>query len=296
MKRKLKVIFSCLLLAGFLNGQDLPISNLFLFQLEWVDSILLFQSPQFLTDFNKLGYNNQPQFLSNTELLVSSALQGENQTDIYLLDLEKKTRLRVTQTPESEYSPRPTPDNLYFSVVRVETDADRTQRLWQYPLDRRDKGKPVFKYLRGVGYYYWLDRFRLALFNVATTNYLTIGDTRDESTRQLAPDIGRCFQTSPNGRLVYVHKIAEDNWVIKAMDPNTLQVETIIKTPAGSEDFVILRDGSILMGKGSRIYKYHPLKDTTWVEMAELKNLGIYNVTRMAVSGDNKLVVVNGRA
>jgi hypothetical protein len=279
-----------------LRGQDLPISNIFLFQLEWVDTVLLFKSPKFLTGYNKLGYNNQPQFISNTELLVASALPGETQTDIYLLDLEKKSRLRMTQTPESEFSPRPTPDNLHFSVVRVETDADRTQRLWQYPLDRGDKGKAVFRFLRGVGYYHWLDRFRVALFNVAATNYLTIGDTRDESTRQLAPDIGRCLQTSPSGRLVFVHKKSAENWVVKAMDTNSLQVEEIIKTPAGSEDFVILKDGSILMGKGSRLYKFHPLKDKNWVEMADLKNLGVYNVTRMAVSGDNKLVLVNGRA
>ena len=282
-----------LLLASQGFTQTLPNSNIFLLETEWSDTVLLFKNPKFLTGFNKQGYNNQPAFISNTELLVTVGMSGDNQTDIYLLDLEKKSKLRMTRTAESEYSPHLTPENLFFSVVRVETDEGRSQRLWQYPLDRKDGGKPVFKYLRGIGYYYWLDRFKVALFNVATTNYLSMGDTRDESTQHLTPGIGRCFQSSPNGRLVFVHKITDNNWVIKAMDKNSLQVEEITKTISGSEDFVILKDGSILMGKGSRLYRCHPVKKQGWHEVADLKNIGIYNISRMAVSGDGKLAIVN---
>jgi hypothetical protein len=296
----MRILILCLLVfllrATISLGQDLPNTNVYLLQMEQVDTILTFNSPQLLTASNAGGYNNQPNFLSNTELMMTVGLENTNQTDIYLFDLEKKTRLRMTKTPESEYSPQVTPENLFFSVVRVETDEGRSQRLWQYPLDRKDKGKPVFKYLRGIGYYYWLDRFRLALFNVADVSYLSLGDTRDESTRHLAPGVGRSFQKSPNGRLVFVHKITEGNWVIKAMDTNSLEVETIVPALSGCEDFVILKDGSILMGKGSRLYQFHPRKDTTWREVAELKNLGIFHITRLAASADGKLAIVNGGA
>jgi len=294
----MRILILCLLIillrTNFSQCQDLPNTNVYLLQIEQVDSILTFTSPQFLTEFNAKGYNNQPSFLSNTELMMSVGLENANQTDIYLFDLEKKTRLRMTKTPESEYSPQVTPENLFFSVVRVETDAGRSQRVWQYPLDRKDKGRPVFKYLRGIGYYYWLDRFRVALFNVADVNYLSLGDTRDEATRHLAPSVGRSFQKSPNGRLVFVHKITEGNWVIKAMDTNTFEVETIVPALPGCEDFVILKDGTILMGKGSRLYQFHPRKDTTWREVAELNNLGIFHITRLAASFDGKLAIVNG--
>lgn len=282
-----------LLLASFCQAQSLPVSNVYLLQTDWSDTVLLFKNPEFLTGFNKQGYNNQPSFINNTELLLSVGMAQDNQTDIYLLDLERKTKLRMTRTAESEYSPQMTPDHLFFSVVRVETDEGRSQRLWQYPLDRKDSGKPVFKYLRGIGYYHWLDRFKVALFNVASTNYLSLGDTRDENTQHLSPNIGRCFQTSPNGRLVFVHKITDNNWMIKAMDRNTLQVEEITKTVSGAEDFVLLKDGSILMGKGSRLYRFKPVKGNRWEEVADLKNLGVYNITRMAVSGDGKLALVN---
>jgi hypothetical protein len=275
-------------------AQDLPNTNIYLFTVQQADSTFLFGSPKFLTAFNKNGYNNQPHFLSNTELLVTCGMGNEQQTDIYLLDLERNTRLRMTRTPESEYSAAQTPDNLYFTVVRVETDEGRSQRLWQYPLDRKDAGKPIFRYLRGIGYYAWLDKYRLALFNVADVNYMSLGDTRDDNTRHLAPNIGRCFQNSPNGRLVFVHKLTDSRWVIKAMDKNTLETQEIIQTIGGVEDFAILKDGSILMGKGSRLYKFHPKKDTKWVEIADFKGVGITSISRLAASGDGKLAVVNG--
>ncbi|MEK7256170.1 MAG: hypothetical protein AAB316_15570 [Bacteroidota bacterium] len=283
------VLFSC-----FCFAQNLPTTNIYLLQIEKQESLYVFRSPRHLTAFNLGGYNNQPAFISNTELLFSAALKGENQTDIYLLDLQKNTRLRMTRTPESEYSPMVTPENLFFSVVRVETDAERSQRLWQYPLDRKDKGKPVFKYLRGIGYYYWLDRARVALFNVADVNYMSIGSTQDESTRHLAPNIGRCFQMSPSGRLVFVHKVTPDKWMVKAMDKATLAIEEIVETVSGSEDFAILKDGTILMGKGSRLYKFHPKQDQKWMEVADLRKVGITSISRLAVSGDNKLAIVNG--
>ncbi len=77
------------------------------------------------------------------------------------------------------------------------------------------------------------------------------------------------------------------------MERGTLRTQTIIKTLPGAEDFTILSNGTILMGKGSRIYKYHPNKDADWVEMVDLKSIGIYNVTRIDARGD-KLVLVDG--
>lgn len=291
-----RTFFVALALFFFQNltAQDLPNTNVYALDMTFRDTLVQFTNPKFLTDFNKNGYNNQPAFLSNSELLMTVQLEGDSQTDIYLFDLANKTKVRMTKTAESEYSAKPAPGDLYFSVVRMETDAEQSQRLWQYPLDRADSGRPVFRFLRGIGYYQWLDRFTVALFNVgATNNYLTIGNTRDGSTRQMAPNIGRCFQVSPSGRLVFVHKVTKDRWVLKAMDKSTMQTEEIIRTLPGSEDFVILKNGALLMGKGSRLYTFHPNRDKDWMEMVDLKNLGIYNITRLDARG-NKLVLVNG--
>lgn len=296
MQKILVTLAACALLATHARSQDLPTCNIYVFKTSMQDTLLMLSDPQFLTAFNKNGYNNQPCFVNNTDLLFASASPKDKQTDIYLLDLEAKTKLRMTHTAESEFSPKPTPDNLFFSVVRVETDADRSQRLWQYPLDRQDGGKASFRYLRGVGYYHWLDKFKVAIFNVTggDLNYLSLADTRDAAIANLSPSIGRCFGTSPNGKLVYVHKVTEGNWIIKALDKNSLEVTEITKTISGVEDFVVMKDGAILMGKGSRLYRFHPVKSKAWQEVADLKKVGVTNITRMAVSGDGKLAVVNG--
>ena len=296
MKKLIATLAAALMLTANAFGQDLPTCNIYLFGTSMQDSLLTLSNPQFLTGFNKNGYNNQPSFVNNAELLIASASPNDRQTDIYLLDLTAKSRLRMTRTAESEFSPKPTPDNLFFSVVRVETDEDRSQRLWQYPLDRQDAGKAAFRFLRGIGYYHWLDKFKVALYNVTSgdLNYLSMADTRDAAIQNLSPSVGRCFQTSPNGRLVYVHKIADGNWVIKALDKNTLEVTEICKTISGAEDFVIMKDGSILMGKGSRLYRFNPTRSKNWQEVAELKRIGVNDITRMAVSGDGKLAIVNG--
>jgi hypothetical protein len=296
MQKMFTTLAAAVLLTFSALGQDLPNCNIYLFETSMQDSVLTLGKPKFLTGFNKSGYNNQPCFVNNTDLLITSASPNDKQTDIYMLDLEAKTKLRMTRTAESEFSPKPTPDNLFFSVVRVETDDDRSQRLWQYPLDRKDDGKPAFKYLRGVGYYHWLDKFKVALFNITSgdLNYLSVADTRDAAIANLSPSVGRCFQNSPNGRLVYVHKVTDGNWIIKALDKNTLEVTEIVKTISGVEDFVIMKDGAILMGKGSRLYRYHPLRGKAWQEVADLKKTGVINITRMAVSGNGKLAIVNG--
>ncbi|MCC6726315.1 MAG: hypothetical protein IT258_17540 [Saprospiraceae bacterium] len=296
MKKFLTSLLAIGFMASLVVAQDLPVSNIYLFKTSVQDSGLALSEPQFLTVFNKNGYNNQPAFLNNNELLIASAGPNDRQTDIYLLDLVAKTKMRMTRTAESEFSPKPTPDNLYFSVVRVETDADRTQRLWQYPLDRQDEGKPSFRYLRGVGYFHWLDKFKVALFNITSgdLNYLSLADTRDAAIANLSPSIGRCFGTSPNGKLVYVHKVNDSNWIIKALDKNSLEVTEITKTISGAEDFAIMKDGAIIMGKGSRLYRYHPVKSKTWQEIADLKKQGITNITRLAASSDGKLAIVNG--
>ena len=284
-----------LLPMASLCAQDLPRSAVFLFRLSWQDSALQFSEPKYLTGFNPRGYNNQPCFISEHELLLTVGMEGQDQTDIYLLDLEKRQQLQLTNTAESEYSPRMTEDGLHFSVVRVEKDEDRTQRLWQYPFDRKDSGKPVFRFLRGIGYYHGLDTSRLAVFNVANPNFLSVADIRDGATQYITSDIGRCFGLSPNGRLVFVHKITEDRHVIKAMDRNSLEIQEISLALPGSEDFVILDDGSILMGKGSRIYRMHPLvKRDAWKEVVDLKTIGVTQITRMALSEDGKLAVVTG--
>ncbi|RMF22815.1 MAG: hypothetical protein D6765_13850 [Bacteroidetes bacterium] len=292
MKRLASLLVFLLPFSGLI-AQELPNTQVYLFEIEQVtDSQFVFRNPKYLTGFNPYGYNNQPCFINNQKLYLSVRFPQSKQTDIYALDLEKNTKLQVTHTAESEYSPTLMPDGYHFSAVRVELDEVNSQRLWKFPISRLNNGEPLLPFVPNVGYHFWLDAQNVALFLVDQPNYLAIANITNGSIRQMTPNIGRCFQRSPSGRLVYVHKVTESEWWIKALDPRTLESQNIVQTLPGSEDFAILPDGTILMGNGPRLYKYHPRKDSGWVLIGDFRAYKISSITRLAVSKDNKLAFV----
>lgn len=283
------LLFSSLLFA------QLPTTNVYLFDLTAGDRDFRFSNPRYLTDFNPVGYNNQPVFISDEELFVTVQLPSMAQPDIYSLNLTDKTKTRITRTPSGEYSPQRMPDYYNFSAVRQEVAGrDTVLRLWQFPLNRLTNGRPLFRYLTGMGYYAWLDSRRVALFMVDTPNYLALANTdRDEVTR-IAENVGRCFQRMPNGNLAYVQKSASGPWYL--MEKNTYRPESeprqLVATLPNAEDFFVLPNGVFLMGKGSKIYAFDPLRDNDWRELVDLRFYQISNITRLAVSNDYKIAIV----
>lgn len=253
---------------------------------------MVFYRPQVLTDFNKNGYNNQPSFFGNDELYISvQTAEDTTQTDIYKLSPTEKKKYRVTKTQTPEYSPTLMPDGEYFSVVRVETDG--RQRLWKLPLDRSTSGKPILPEMDKIGYHFWLNDSELALFNVGKTNSFSIANVDTGTNIKLATSIGRCFQKTATGNLAYVFKATESTWIVQEMDLATKKSTRLIKTLDGAEDFVILDDGTFIMGHGSTLYKFHPAYDIAWLPVADFSYYGIKNITRLAVNQNNRIAIVS---
>jgi hypothetical protein len=259
------------------------------------DSLWKPSAPVFLTGFNKSGYNNQPAFFSANDLwLTAQTPEDGEQTDLYALDLALRTRTRVTATPAtSEYSPALMPGGRRFSAVRVEEDG--TQRLWSFPLDRSDNGRPEVPHITGVGYHCWLRDTLLALFIVGDDGnphtLQTIG-TRSKRTQRIANNIGRCLQLLPDGRLAFVQKPTDDTWLLKAYQMKNNQTDVVVKMPSGCEDFTLLPDGAFLTGKGAKLLQYKPGRDADWRECADLSKYGVKNITRLTAHKSGKLVVV----
>jgi len=285
------ILIALLVIAHALVAQTKP-THVYLFDVRQMnDTVFEFTQPQMLTAFNPRGYNNQPAFFSNTELYISSRRPSETQPELYALDLERKTKTRVTNTPEGEYSPMLMPDAFQFSAVRMEVaGADTVQRLWQFPKDRLSNGRPVFKYLNKIGYYHWLNSRQVALFIVGDPNQLVVAEVDFDRLTPVATNPGRCFRTMPDGNLVFVMKSNYGNWKIMKKKPMDRNVEPmpIIDTLPGSEDFVVLPDGTILMGSGSRIYRAAPVapgkNEWEWTQIADLRFYNIREITRLAVS------------
>lgn len=259
----------------------------------------LFSKPQvlsvkYLNGYNKKGYNNQPRFLSYDEIMLTSAIDTQQVTDIYQLNLRTEEFFRVTATDQiSEFSPAPSPGNSHFTCVRIEADG-KDQSLWQYPNDRSGTGKRLLPNLKNIGYYAWLSKDTAAVFLVGSTNTLAITNTSTQKADIVLDDIGRCLKTGSDGNLYLVHKTRPDAWVLKSYDLKDKAMSTITQMPQGCEDFDILSDGSFITGSGSTLKIYNPVKEKQWVTVADFKDRGIMHISRIAASRD-RIAFVNSR-
>lgn len=278
------------------EAQSLPTTNIFCFDMDKFGEQYEFKNPKFLTGFNPTGYNNQPQWVNNNELYLSVMTPRDTfQTDIYSLSFLNNVLTRVTATSESEYSPTLTPDRKHFSCVRVDVGRLPAQRLWIYPTDRTDAGRDLLPLHQSIGYHTWLTDKKVALFILdGSSNYLKIVNVDDQSSIQLMSGIGRSFGKLPDGKLAFIQKATAQTWYIKSLDPISYSTDIVIQTLPGSEDFVILPDGTILMGTGSKLYSYKlrdPLKE--WREVMDFAKYGIYNIKRMSINRDqNRIALV----
>ena len=80
---------------------------------------------------------------------------------------------------------------------------------------------------------------------------------------------------------------------IKELNTQSLRSNIIVETLEGSEDFIVLEDGTYLMAKGPKIYSYKSKVDSDWKQVADLSNYGIRDITRIAFNGQQTLVVVD---
>ncbi len=284
------------MMTQHVKAQNLPKTNVVVFDMQRSGDNFSLSNGRMLTGFNQTGYNNQPHFVNNYEIYLTSQATNSPQSDIISLSLASGVKASVTATPESEYSPALTPDRRFFTVVRTDAGGEKRQRLWRYPIDRSNAGEAVLKYHTMVGYYTWLSDTTLACFMLeGAENYLAIVNTRNENSVRLANNIGRSLLRAPNGNLLFIHKGSTQTWFVKSLDPISNTSKIVIQTLPNSEDIICLPDGTLLATSGSKLYAYNMNKgDQTWREIANLADYGLSNLKRLAVNRDlDKIALVN---
>ncbi len=292
MKRLILVL--CILAVNAVAQNAPPGTDVFLVDLAIQAGQLKFGTPENIT--NRDGYDNQPSFLEDGNALLYTSVRNGKPTDIYRYDIRSKADRQMTNTPEGEYSATLMPGGKSFSVIRVE--ADSTQRLWKFPIDG---GAPslVLEKIKPVGYHAWFDENTVLLFVLGTPATLQLVDIPTEQSTTLAGNVGRSLHRIPGQmRMSFVHKVTNDEWIIKSLDPKTRQIETIVKTLPGAEDYVWTPDGNtILMGKGSKLYRWSAGQGEQWQEAADFSAHGVRDMTRLAISprGDRLAFVAADR-
>ena len=272
----------------------LPATDIYLVQLSKDGESFKVGTPENIT--NRGGYDNQPSFLSDSENLIYTSIREDNQADIYAYNLIEHSTLRIVYTrPESEYSPTLMPDGGGISVVRVERDS--TQRLWRFPFIESDPVLLMAK-VKNIGYHAWVDSQTVALFVLGNPPTLQLANLQQDSSKIITSGIGRCLRLKPNTKSVtFIQKTTPDQWFVKLYDTDSEEIDSVVETVAGSEDYEWYPDGSTLfMASGSKLFSWQPDADASWHEIADFSAAGLAEISRLAISSDgNTLALVAGR-
>lgn len=274
---------------------QVPHTDLYIFQLTQ-DSDLQWHihSPKLASAWNAGGYTNQPEWINTHTLLVSALRNGESQNEIWLLDIENELMRQMTESPESEFSPTVVPGGSHFSVVRQVHGEEMDQQIYRIPFDHQHAAEAVLPNVRNVGYHAWLSPQDLALFLVEDPVKLALISLADRVTRPYSSGIGRCLRVTHDGQLAYVHKYTGSFWYLKLLDPETRRSEIITETLPGSEDFTMTDDGYYFMGHDTTLYVFHSVHTGgRWVKVFDLGIWGLHKITRLAVSADLKIAIVD---
>lgn len=277
-----------MLIAGCPLFSQWPTANLYHFRLG-PDGL---QQPQMLTAFHPYGYNNQPFFLQENVILLTSDHLSPGMPELWRLDMNKGSLERLSRSAHQEFSPGIRPGTGEISAVRIEPDGQGTQRFWLFDREQPGKGRPVPPALRGVGYYAWKSQDTVAFFLIGDPQLLVFADLVSGSTDTVARNPGRCLRFEPDGQLVFVHKVTSSDWFLKRYSPETGQISIISRVPRGSEDFCLLPDGSILTTTGSLVYRFRQ-EQGSWEPFADLSGYGLRNLTRIATFNGEQLIIVN---
>lgn len=239
---------------------------------------------------NNEGYDNQPYIIGDSIVLFSST--RSNQTDIAAYNIQQKKLNWITNTKTgSEYSPVKTPNTNDISAIRL--DKDGKQLLYKYNYTTEDS-KILLPNLK-VGYHTWYTK-DIVISSVLEKNGLSlvVSNLKNNTNDTIQKQIGRSLHKIPNSNLISYISKKNEVWEIKSLDPITKSTKTIIPTIPKAEDMCWLPNGTILMGKGNRIFKFTPKIDSDWSTFYTFMDNEIGNITRIATNRNgNKLTVVS---
>ena len=244
------------------------------------------------------GYDNQPSFSADGARILFSANRDGKQTDVYVYDRATGRVSQLTQTAENENSPTFLPagvgDPGGFSVVQ--TEPDRTQRLWRFNAQGRAP-QLVLTDIKPVGYHAWMSPEQLVLFVLGQPATLQIADVKTGTAATAADNIGRSLHRIPGTRLAsYVRRDAAGDYWIMQIDPGSQKSEPIVKAVDGSaeRDMAWTADGkTILMSSGTKVWSW--TRGTSgWTEVFDGAPHQLGAITRLSVSpqGDAVALVV----
>lgn len=271
---------------------QLPASRLFSFELAVDSDSTIISKPKYLSYFNESGYNNQPYFLNDEDLVVTSNARDPLQTDLFLCQLRTRKLTNLTVSSWSEYSGKLCPEGRYIYHVCVNELSE--QNLCRISLSGKDAPELIMPNIKNVGYFHLVGKDSVILFRVGDPHELWLYSMNGSTALGLSRNIGRCFSKLNSDEIAYVHKVAPGKWTLRSMNIHRQSSSYLADMPDGIEDFVVLKDGRVLCAKGSIMYildkKGRVLAD--WEPVFDFGIWDINNISRMAINESQSMIVL----
>lgn len=276
-------------LTLFLTGLSLypqPDTEVFLFEIDRTGGKWSLVNPMNIS--NNKGYDNQPSFYDNNNILFSSTRNG--QTDIALYNLVTGNTKWLTNTSGgSEYSPIRIPNSHDFSAIRLDTTG--LQRLYRYNISTGNSS--LIREDAKVGYHVWFTEDILVnTILIENRMDLIVSNLEDKRDFKVQKKVGRSLHSIPNSEKVSYIGIEGNGNLLKSLDPKTGETQLITSIPKGISDMCWLPEGGFLLPKKNVIIKFsEDLKQEPLViDLSEFKE--IYTISRMAVSPNGKYLAL----
>lgn len=286
LMRKLLALTLTLLVAlsNTAFSQNPPSTDIYVFDLKESKRRVKLSNGKNMTDRD--GYDNQPFFYATDLIMYSSHIDGQN--DIFMLDLNTGEKKNLTNTPESEYSPYLISRTNSFAAVRVE--ADGAQRLWQFDVEGKQAPNLIFDDIAPVGYHAWAGT-DVAMFILGDPVTMLLTNAKERKDQILTSDIERTIKVA--GRAFIVQKNEENGKnLYSASGGRSVRLRKVTTLPKDATDWTLTPSGSYITSVGGKVFKIHPQYDSAWSEIADLSEMGIQNITRIAVSRDNTKIAL----
>ena len=291
-------LFRTTALAAFLavpaGAQEFVPVNLYVADIVESAGTVRIGTPRKLT--GDRGVNSQPAFAPDGKsiLFVGRRDSANAQSDVYRIDLETGEESQITRTPEMENSPTVTPDGRLMVIRWVPETLFRQGGPWRYDIQN---GVPLDGVLPGpdtVGYYVMVDSVTYAMVRPKSKTTVAIFDTRTKTmTDRDGPVANLPPQLIPGSRAISYTRV----------DSLGRHQITRLEVAGGGGTPIVpaLRDrivhawtpsGTILMGRGNRVFARKPGRDSAWKEVAAFVDRELRNVNTYTVSPDGKKLIM----
>ena len=234
------------------------------------------------------GYDNQPSFLPGEAAFYYTSEGESGKTDIWRYDIDAGESLLIFSSPDvSEYSPKAAPAGYGLSYIQ-ENEAGDVTRVHVAPTIG-GAGLAIVDF-EPLGYYAWLnDGARLGVFYRSEPPTLHLVDVMTGERQEIAGDIGRGLQPSPDATgLYFTQADAEGIHQLMFLDAATETVSALLTLPEGVQDYAVLPTlEGVVAGSGAQLlYSAFDGKGNDWRVVADFTEQELGDISRVAVSDD----------